>query len=360
MSGDYTLKDIDIADGFSEKYEALLKEAQEADLSEVEKTNCVSKGTDADGSPVIVFVPRIGFGYRDKSEEIVHQMLLYFVKVADEVAEDNYSLVYSHINIHWLHRQPLIYRYYNLLPRKYKKNIKKIYMLNPQIGIKMFFEFSRVFLSDKFYEKLVYVDGVAAFQKLVPPNLLSLPLAFLCTEDEDRKLKPSGVSAELIVDYNPEIGTTNLMAQCTTFLREHGLKKVGLFRVAGVESQLRLVRVRIQPPLTATLEQKRAGFQCVVIGTENYNKGERVVTPVSEVNVRGSPSTGSDDATRHGESGKTPRQDAAPAVDQAEAYMSMSTVIVSDIDSVAQVRLWYSHIHILKKFTFTHAFKAKR
>lgn len=332
-------KDIEEAESFDAKYEEILKEAQSADLAEVEKTSCVTKGTDADGNPVIVFIPRIGFGYREKSEEIVRQMLLCFVKVAHEVAEQKYSVVYSHINIHWLNRSPLLYEYYKILPRKYKKNVQKVYIMNPQMGIKMFFEFAKAYLSSKFYQKLVYVDGVAEFQKLIPPNLLSLPLPFLCSEDEDRGFKPSGVSAELIVDYNPAIGTTNLMIQCTKFLRESGLQKVGLFRVAGVESQLRLVRIRIQPPLAATLEQKREGFKRVVIGADNYDKVDRVVTPVNEAG-----DNGQNGAKQEGqaEAVLTAEEQA-----QAEAYKTMSSVIVTDLDSVAQVQ------YIVKNILYT-------
>jgi hypothetical protein len=47
---------------------------------------------DDNGIPIIVFIPRIGFGYKDKSEDLLRQMLLLFVKTADAVVDKPYSI----------------------------------------------------------------------------------------------------------------------------------------------------------------------------------------------------------------------------------------------------------------------------
>jgi hypothetical protein len=72
----------------------------------------------------------------------------------------------------------------------------------------MFFEFARVFLSQKFYSKLQFVETVAEFQRIIPPTKLNLPLNFLVAEDEDRGLKASGVSIPLAIDFDETLGVS--------------------------------------------------------------------------------------------------------------------------------------------------------
>jgi hypothetical protein len=67
------------------------------------------------------------------------------------------------------------------------------------------------------------------------------------------------------------------MHKCAEYLRKHGLHRTGLFRVAGHELTMNLVRVRIQPPPNASKEQMRAMVNCIMIGEE--------VTPCSFVYV---------------------------------------------------------------------------
>src|SRR6185312_6507252 len=113
------------------------------------------------------------------------KMLLLFLKKANEIVGQNYSVVYAHTNIDIINQYPLIYKFYSLLPRTYKKNLLKMYIIHPNVGIKMFFEFARVFLSQKFYQKLSLVEHILDFQRIVPPTQLALPLKFLFKEDEE-------------------------------------------------------------------------------------------------------------------------------------------------------------------------------
>eukprot|EP01032_Pedospumella_encystans_P027805 gene27805-31407_t len=115
------------------------------------------------------------------------------------------------------------------------------------MGLKMFFEFARVFLSHKFYSKLTLLDSILDFQKLIPPTQLPLPLKFLRKEDELRGLKFFDKMASLKYSFDPAIGTTKLIHICATFLRLHGaLQSKGIFRVAGDAGEVNLAKVRLQ------------------------------------------------------------------------------------------------------------------
>ena len=52
-----------------------------------------------------------------------------------------------------------------------------MYIIHPNVGIKMFFEFSRVFLSKKFYDKLSYVEHIVDFQRIVSPLQVTINLS---------------------------------------------------------------------------------------------------------------------------------------------------------------------------------------
>jgi hypothetical protein len=122
-----------------------------------------------------------------------------------------------------------------------------MYIIHPNYGIKMFFKFARVFLSHKFYNKLCLLESIHEFQKIIPPTIISLPLKFLRKEDEDKKIKYSGLMAPLINSFDPKIGTTQVLSVCAEFIKHHnGLKQQGIFRVAGDEGELNLAKVRLQ------------------------------------------------------------------------------------------------------------------
>jgi hypothetical protein len=256
-------------DGDDTVYLHHLKQAQDADLSFVENSGCVTQGRSESGYPVLAFFPSIGFGFRDKSEELLRQMLLLFIKTADAVVSQPYSIVYAHASVSWANQQPVIYDYYKILPRKYKKNLLKIYVMHPQSSVKMFFELTKMFLSPKFYDKLQFVETVAEFQTIIPPTSIQLPYSFMQAEDDSRGLKPSGVVVPLLVDFDPNAGTTSIMYRCVKFLREHeGLSRKGLFRIPGNETLLSLVRTRLQPPVNLEPRLMRYYMKCVCIGAE--------------------------------------------------------------------------------------------
>jgi len=130
------------------EYSALLREAHDTDLVSLEMSSCVTHGTDERGTPVLLCIPRVAFDSTSTvNESQIRKILLLLVKVADTVVKGRFALVYAHDGAqYWLNRQPIVFKFYKLLPRLYKRNMEKMYIIHPNVGIKMFFEFSRVFL----------------------------------------------------------------------------------------------------------------------------------------------------------------------------------------------------------------------
>lgn len=224
-----------------------LKEALETDLSDIERTGCVSHGRDLKNNHIVIMIPSLGFKNNEKPEHIFRKMLLLFIRKANEMVGDAYSIVYAHTSIDIINQYPLIYKFYSILPRTYKKNLQKMYIIHPNYGIKMFFEFARVFLSHKFYSKLCLLESIFEFQKIIPPTIIALPLKFLRKEDEDNEIRYHGLMAPLSESFDPSIGTTKIMEVCTAFIKLHGgLRQCGIFRVPGDEGELSLAKVRLQ------------------------------------------------------------------------------------------------------------------
>jgi hypothetical protein len=135
---------------------------------------------------------------------------LLFIKIANEIIDHPFSVVYAHSSNSWLNKEPIIYQYFKLLPKKYKDNIQKIYILYPQMGVKMFFEFQRMFISQSFYNKIEFVENIIEFQKAILPIHLMLPVSLIKFEDEDRGFKPSGTVVPLVLDFDITLGISFL------------------------------------------------------------------------------------------------------------------------------------------------------
>jgi len=232
----------------SKDFYAQLVEAQSTDLSDLDRIECVKLGKDLKNLPVLVVIPTLALRTGDQPEEVFRRILLLFIVKAHEIINLNYSIVYAHTDIDFnINQYPLIYKFYSILPREYKKNIVKMYVIHPNMGLRMFFEFTRVFLSTKFYAKLTLLDSILDFQKIIPPTLLTLPWKFLRKEDEMKGLKFLGRMAPLSQSFDPSLGTTRTIHSCITYLRaKNALKQKGIFRVAGDEGELQLAKLRLQ------------------------------------------------------------------------------------------------------------------
>ena len=119
---------LDFAD--VRRFDQYVKEAQGTDLSDIQR--CILRGKDADGIHVISIIPSLGM----KSSSInintfLKSLLLLFVRVSHEVVSEPYTLVYAHAGSLPTLKYPMIYKFYSILPRSFKKNIQKMYIIHP-------------------------------------------------------------------------------------------------------------------------------------------------------------------------------------------------------------------------------------
>jgi len=140
-------------------YQQYLIKARKLAYSDITALDAVfSAGVDSERRSVIVFVAS-----RIPVKEIdMEKFFLYIIQLMDPIVENNYVFIYIHTTLDEAHRPSIgwIKNAYNVFNRKYKKNLKDIYIVNANAWVKFLFGFLRPFLSSKFWKKLHYVESV--------------------------------------------------------------------------------------------------------------------------------------------------------------------------------------------------------
>jgi hypothetical protein len=313
-----TASDFDCSANLAEDhpYKKLLQDALAADDADLERYQCVVQGASRDGVPILFFAPRLGFANdinlpsAQKDREL-KRMLLHFIKKANSVVTGPFIMIYGHTPLTILSQQPIIYKYYKMLPREYKKNLLHLYIVHPNFLMRSFFEIGvRWFVSDKFYKKLHFINNIAELQHAVGVRGMPLPPLWVQNEDEDndymsekfiesaRKKEAKGAALQAmsvpakagggaIMDKNgaapgkvnfspsildsfvPQLGTTGLIDRCCHFIRANpeGLKRNGIFRLSGDNVVLSAVKRRLG-------SANREHLQCIYIGVDDPRLAE--------------------------------------------------------------------------------------
>ena len=251
----------------SKEYQELLSEAEASDLSDYDRTNCVLPGEDEQGARFVMFIPHLGYHHNrpEKSKEDLRKMLLLLLLAVHKISVEDtpYSIVYcdtledksitttprnaaSSSLLRLLKEQQTVYRLWKILPHNAKKNLVKAYVVHPAPETYTLFQLCHVFLSEKFFDKLMYIDTIASYYSLVSPKTLPIPTRYLHLEDKMLGLQSSGRMPPLRDTFEPALGCTRMMHDCMRHLRRFGLERVGIFRCSGDELLLQLVKNRLQ------------------------------------------------------------------------------------------------------------------
>ncbi|XP_039290459.1 protein GDAP2 homolog isoform X2 [Nilaparvata lugens] len=164
-----------------ERYERLLRRAKTEDLSEVSGIGCLyQSGVDRFGRPVIVFVGK-WFRFKDIN---LDKALLYLIYLLDPLVKSDYIITYFHTltsnhnypSFNWLREV------YNILPYKYKKNLKAFYVIHPTFWTKMMTWWFTTFMAPAIKQKVQSLPGVEYLYSAMSPDQLEIP-AFITEYD---------------------------------------------------------------------------------------------------------------------------------------------------------------------------------
>ncbi|MGH0171866.1 UNVERIFIED_CONTAM: hypothetical protein FKN15_061789 [Acipenser sinensis] len=116
------------------------------------------------------------------SHQLNHQKLLEYLKYTlDQYVESDYTLVYFHFGLRSTNKPALkwLQRAYKEFDRKYKKNLKALYVVHPTSFIKILWNIFRPLISHKFGKKVTYVNYLSELrdhlnydQLVIPPEVI--------------------------------------------------------------------------------------------------------------------------------------------------------------------------------------------
>ncbi|KAK3855669.1 hypothetical protein Pcinc_037946 [Petrolisthes cinctipes] len=187
------------------------------------------------------------------------KFLKYLMFTLDQYVEQDYSLVYFHHGLNSKNKPPVswLWSAYKALDRKYKKNLKALYLVHPTNFIRVVYNVFKPAISAKFGRKVLYVNYLHELQQHLPLSQLPIPprvlqhdqqlLAKLKSppnkspsgvagggagvEEKDRPTQQFGVSLQYIKEHNHEDPIPPVLKDCITFLdHPDALETEGLFR----------------------------------------------------------------------------------------------------------------------------------
>ncbi|KAG7213546.1 hypothetical protein KM043_002804 [Ampulex compressa] len=157
-----------------DRYERLLRRAKTEDLSEVSGIGCLyQSGVDRQGRPVVVFVGK----WFPATKINLDKALLYLIQLLDPIVKGDYVIAYFHTlttsnnypSLHWLREV------YNVLPYKYKKNLKHFYIVHPTFWTKMMTWWFTTFMAPAIKQKVHSLPGVEYLYEVMSPDQLEIP-----------------------------------------------------------------------------------------------------------------------------------------------------------------------------------------
>uniref|UniRef100_UPI0040387C2F rho GTPase-activating protein 8 n=1 Tax=Callospermophilus lateralis TaxID=76772 RepID=UPI0040387C2F len=199
------------------------------------------------------------------SHELNHQRLLEYLKFTlDQYVENDYSLVYFHHGLHSGNKPSLgwLQSTYKEFDRKYKKNLKAVYVVHPTNFIKVLWKLFKPLISHKFGKKVTYCSSLRELREHLQCDQLPIPSEVLRYDEKlcdlhrglpppDTKKPPPrpplptqqfGVSLQYLKDKNQGALIPPVLRLTVTYLREKGLRTEGLFRRSASAQTVRQVQ----------------------------------------------------------------------------------------------------------------------
>ncbi|KAG8519588.1 Rho GTPase-activating protein 1 [Galemys pyrenaicus] len=205
-------------------------------------------GDDKYGRKIIVF----SACRMPPSHQLDHSKLLGYLKhTLDQYVESDYTLLYLHHGLTVNNKPSLgwLRDAYREFDRKYKKNIKALYIVHPTMFIKTLLILFKPIISFKFGQKIFYVNYLSELSEHVKLEQLVIPRQVLKYDDflkstqkgpaaVPKPMPPGpplpnqqfGVSLQQLREKNPEQPIPLVLRETVAYLQAHALSTEGIFR----------------------------------------------------------------------------------------------------------------------------------
>ncbi|KAM3918155.1 rho GTPase-activating protein 1 isoform 1-T4 [Leptodactylus fuscus] len=197
--------------------------------------------------------------------QLDHVKLLQYLKhTLDQYVESDYTLVYLHHGLTSDNKPSLgwLRDAYREFDRKYKKNIKALYVVHPTMFVKTLLILFKPLISFKFGRKIFYANYLSELEEIVKLEQLGIPKQVLKYDELIRStMKPAppnqkttpprpplpnqqfGVSLQQLKEKHPENQKVPQVVQETVaYLRMNALATEGIFRRSASTQVVREVQ----------------------------------------------------------------------------------------------------------------------
>ncbi|XP_052833110.1 rho GTPase-activating protein 1 [Octopus bimaculoides] len=211
-------------------------EQEQGEFSDVSRYGIVEiAGDDVYGRKVIIFS-----ACRLPSSKVLdHKRLLAYIKYTlDQYVENDYTVIYFHYGLNSRNKPKLTWLLHTYMEfdRKYKKNLKALYLVHPTNFIRILWTLFKPVLSVKFGQKVMYVNYLHELKEHLHFNQLVVPQPVLDCFFFHSAFSIQRQSGETI----PPI-----VVHTVEYLRKYALDTEGIFRRSASASVIKDVQNKI-------------------------------------------------------------------------------------------------------------------
>ncbi|TPX60576.1 hypothetical protein PhCBS80983_g01671 [Powellomyces hirtus] len=183
-------------------------------------------------------------------------LLNFFFQRLNDFVENDYVVVLFAAGIQHQPGWSWLYKAYSHMGRKYRKNLKSLYVVHPSLWPRLIIQGMGAVVSPKFARKVHWVYNLDQLGASVPLNQLFIPDVIREVDAGTSKAKPStlidtpkednpdqlskvfGAPLHDIMGANGEKGIPRVIADCIHYIRTDGLETEGIFRRSPSSKQL--------------------------------------------------------------------------------------------------------------------------
>ncbi|KAG8968694.1 hypothetical protein FRC03_006441 [Tulasnella sp. 419] len=194
-------------------------------------------GLDYETRPMVVITAAALPDPHEVSYDVLLQRLLLQL---DLYVENDYTVVFLTAGGRYTPGWNWVWKAYRSLNRKYRKNLKRLYIVHSTFFSKMLFSLAGAIISPKFFRKIQYISTLSELADNVPLTQIDIsPAVYQENLKYEREItlpvqqhtSVFGVPLEILMgQFGENGGLPRVVRDCVEYLRECGMEVDGLFR----------------------------------------------------------------------------------------------------------------------------------
>ncbi|CAF3354588.1 unnamed protein product [Rotaria socialis] len=196
-------------------------------------------------------------------------LLKYILTTFDQYVDMDYVIVYFHHGLCSYNRPAygwLLSAYFHI-DRKYKKNLKALYIVHPTKWIKFLWPFLRSIISSKFSSKVIYINRLGQLVEYVHMENIKIPTEVKYIDPiipipvPPLELNPSTkfhVSLQFLLDHEHGATVPVVIRETIDYVKSCGLNEPGIFRRTTSVSLIKKIQEKYNAGETVVFQQYAA------------------------------------------------------------------------------------------------------